>query len=190
MTAKTEDEWAKFQLTVTTRESCSKTCEYYKKCPLVIKAKKEGFTTCQAKALSPEDRRRFMNFFIFEEEGLRDEIMQASFSLSKLIDYQDVRSVTNYLNVLVKIHKTLYYMEDKNKEKPPESLDVKVSSVVLPKKRDDPIIITLDDGSSLVNDPESIINSPIIDQIAQLTRDKEAEKQKKNKIMPENLALS
>ena len=152
----------RFQLSLTTKDQCNTTCEYYYRCPLVPRSKETEVFACAARTLDEKSKRRFMNIFVFGEEGVREEIVSNLFFLSEKLDFKDPKEQKDYIQLLLQCYKVLYKGEEKPKSRT-EPLTVNVKGIKLPKKPGEAVSVVLEDNSEIQTDPESLFNSPVID---------------------------
>lgn len=163
-----ENSWEKFQSTLATRETCSRDCEYYESCPLMPLSKEKGVFSCVARGLSISEKRKFMNFFMRGEDGIRHEIMGIMFNLTKLLDMEDLRDVKTYMDMLLRVHRELY-SNKKPEEKPMKPMTIKVTGTKGKK-----VEKTEENDDFLNRDEESLLNSPNLEDILSGRPDRES----------------
>jgi len=145
------------------RELCNNQCPYFLKCPYAVyrdQSKKEN--KCTVVNLSRDEQKRFINMFVFEEDGLKNEALQTLWSLGKALNIQeDPREMKMYLESVVNVARA-FKKTDKKVEKKPEPIEINMSTLN-PKTLDHeiiPIPVKSDE-----NDPQSLINSNKLDGI-------------------------
>lgn len=153
-----------YEDTIDLRVSCDSTCVFHHLCPLT--KFNSGGRRCPAQNLDPNDKLRLINLFFMGDEGIKAEVLKSIFQLGKVLDLEgDPKHILQYIDVLVKASKT-YYQEKAKVPTKPIDLAVSITTVG---KTPDYIDITPEGGE----DPETLLNSPVVDQIMAEYREKE-----------------
>ena len=131
-------------------------------CPLVRFS--AGGRRCPAQNLDPKDKLTWINLFLMGDDGIRSEIMRSIYNLARILDLEgDARAILQYVEVLLKVSK----MGDRKQkqEKAPDN-EIRITTVEgLPKGT--PVIMIPE------NDPDSLYNSPVLDEIMEERRNRE-----------------
>lgn len=159
------------------RELCNNQCPYFLKCPYAIynsTSKEEN--KCTVVNLSREEQKRFINMFVFEEEGLKNEALQVLWKLGKsLNNTRDPREIKIYLEAVLNVARA-FKKQEKNVEKKPEPIEINMTTLN-PKALNReiiPIPVKCEE-----NDPESLMKSEKLDGIL-AKRDGKVRKQDEN----------
>jgi hypothetical protein len=162
-----DNRWEEFQNMLATRETCSRECDYYDKCPLMPVVKAQGVYTCIVKGMSLDEKRKFMNFFVGGQQGLRDEIMLVLYDFTNTLDLKDPKEAKSYIDLLLRVHREFYSVKkDDNKVNRPLTVTISETEGKRPREKTSPIRDTVDE------DPESLLNSPDLEELVRLRKEK------------------
>lgn len=158
-----QEDWASFTTYIGKRTDCDGHCRYYYVCPYIEHASTKA--KCKVIDLKTKDQQRFLNIFILGEGGLREEMLKTLYSLSGKLDLEDnLKDMGLYLDQVSRVHKALFNEKDKKPvEKPTKPPKFAIKGTKLPKKKDEPLTVVLEDGSVIQDDPHSLLGSPVLD---------------------------
>lgn len=157
------EDWATFTEYIEKRTTCDGHCRYYYVCPYIEHVKLK--LPCKVISLPNKDRQRFLNIFVLGEGGLREEMLKTLYSLGQNLDLEgNTKDMQTYAEQINRIYRSLYAKEEKKSvEKPTKPPKFNIKGTKLPKKKDEPLTIVLEDGSTIQDDPNSLLGSPILD---------------------------
>jgi len=141
---------------------CTTDCKYYHKCPLAVSdfnRKKER--ECRVRGLNDDDLNRFLTFFVFDQEVLKDEALRVLFRMGQVLALKDdAREMQMYLDNMLKVIRA--FKLDVNSSMgldEPISINIKDFGVdqdqFEPQKK-----AWAEEGVVLMEDPESLVHSP------------------------------
>jgi len=153
-----------YEETIDLRVRCDDTCEFFSVCPL--KKFSAGGKRCVAQNLDVTERMRMINLFFMGEEGLRFEVLRAIYTYARITDLEgDPRALLQYIDILMKATKTYYGNKQKPEGKAPD-MDIKILTVKDISPNTPCLVLP---GA----DPESLMDSPIIDEIMEERRNRD-----------------
>lgn len=153
-----------YEETIDLRIRCDDTCEFFSVCPL--KKFSAGGKRCPAQNLDTDERMRMINLFFMGEDGLKFEVLKSIYAYARISDFEgDPRSLLQYIEILMKATKTYYGNKPKQEGKAPE-MDIKIMTVGELSTSTPCLVLP---GA----DPESLMDSPIIDEIMAERRNRE-----------------
>ena len=159
------------------RELCTNQFPYFLKCPYATYteiSKREN--KCQVVLLSREEQKKFINLFVFEEEGLKNESLQTLWNLGKALNLnEDPREMKMYLEAVVNVARA-FKKQEKKVEKKAEPIEINMSTLNPKEVGKEIIPIPVKNEE---NDPDSLLNSKNLDGIL-AKRDGKVRKRDKN----------
>ena len=159
-----EDKWVIFN---NFSEECGISCPFYSICPMTLYA---PHAVCRD--LSLEEKKRFFHLFLYGPEGLKNEILSTLYRFSSTISFHEPRDLERYLDLLLKVNKTLF--DGKNITKNQGVFNIVVGDYNKPAPKE-PIMVF-----NQAHDPESDPNSLIFSEIATTLIKKEKKIRKKH----------
>jgi hypothetical protein len=142
-----ENKWLVFNQP---HDKCTTNCTFFSICPMTIYA---PHAVCSD--LSIEEKKRFFHLFLYGAEGLKNEILSTLYKYSGKIDFQEPRDLQQYLELLLKVNKSMY--DGKNITKNQGTFNIVVGDYNKPAPKE-PIII-LDQYADPEKDDQSLIFS-------------------------------
>lgn len=152
-----EDKWLIFN---NIRERCDITCSFFSICPMTIYS---PHASCSDLAI--EERKRFFHLFLYGAEGLKNEILSSLYLFSKEISFVEPKDIKEYLELLLKVHKSVY--DGKNITKNTGTFNILVGDY---QKQEKPPILILNQNQDPENDPESLIFSATATELIKRVR--------------------
>lgn len=142
---------------------CTVDCKYYHKCPLSISdlmGKKER--ECRVRKLNDDDLNRFLTFFVFEQDMLKDEAFRLLFRMGQVLNLRsDAKEMQMYLDNMLKIIRT--FRIDVTSLGVDEPISVNIMDYGIDESQFDPTKKAFrDEGLVLQEDPESLVHSATI----------------------------
>lgn len=137
---------------------CTTDCKYYHRCPLAITERKKKEPACRVKGLSDEDLNRFLTFFVFEQDGLKDEAFKILFKIGQTLNLKDdVREMNIYLDTMMKIIRT--FRIDPSAQGLDEPISIKITDYGQDLALNPESKVWREEGLVLQEDPESLVHS-------------------------------
>ena len=125
---------------------------------------------CVLLMLEESQRRRFVNLYLRGRDGLKAEATELLFNLARKLDLkQNPGDMITYIDTILKIDRSFKVDTTKVKETPktekeeaPPRVEVTVTKKAKSKDPDEKIVRKLE--RELDNNPESLFNSPVVDE--------------------------
>lgn len=159
--AKVDEELAKIPY-------CSPKCNYYMACPVCDRSDTNA-APCVLLMLEESQRRRFVNLYLRGRDGLKAEATELLFNLARKLDLkQNPGDMITYIDTILKIDRSFKVEAKKTKEpeteteEAPARVEVTVTKKAKSKDPDEKIVRKLE--KELDNNPESLFNSPVVDE--------------------------
>ena len=159
--AKVDEELAKIPY-------CSPKCNYYMACPVCDRSDTNA-APCVLLMLEESQRRRFVNLYLRGRDGLKAEAIELLFNLARKLDLkQNPGDMITYIDTILKIDRSFKVEAKKTKEpeteteEAPARVEVTVTKKAKSKDPDEKIVRKLE--KELDNNPESLFNSPVVDE--------------------------
>lgn len=159
--AKVDEELAKIPY-------CSPKCNYYMACPVCDRSDTNA-APCVLLMLEESQRRRFVNLYLRGRDGLKAEATELLFNLARKLDLkQNPGDMITYIDTILKIDRSFKVEAKKTKEpeteqeEAPARVEVTVTKKAKSKDPDEKIVRKLE--RELDNNPESLFNSPVVDE--------------------------
>lgn len=165
---------------ITTRKRCNEKCPLFYECPLMVIAIQAPVRerVCLMRIMGPGIRRRFVKMFGGGEDGLIEEMKKILFIYSQDIERMPPARQAEYFEMLLKMFKAIYG-ERRVQIKEPKPISIQLREVngrfvskelfidrnvntVIPQHIKDEARERLEDINP-ENDPESLINSPVVE---------------------------
>lgn len=142
---------------------CTVDCKYYHKCPLAVSdllGKKEK--ECRVRKLNDDDLNRFLTFFVFETDMLKDEAFRLLFRMGQVLDLRgDAKEMQMYLDNMLKIIRA--FRIDMSSAGVDEPITVNIQDFGIDEAQFDPTKKAFrEEGMVLQEDPESLVHSATI----------------------------
>jgi hypothetical protein len=150
----------KWQIFNQNRALCSLECTFYAICPMTVYS---PHPTCMD--LSINEKKRFFHLFLYGSEGMKNEILSTLYKFSEKISFDEPFDLKNYLELLLKVYKSVY--EGKNITKNQGVFNILVGDY---KKEEKAPIILMDSSQDPENDPESLIFSATATELVKKIR--------------------
>ena len=140
---------------------CTTDCKYYHKCPLAVADlihKKER--ECRVKTLNDDDLNRFLTFFVFEQDVLKDEALRVLFNMGRILELKkDAREMQIYLDNMLKIIRA-FHLDVNNSAGLDEPISINIKDFGIDQDQFEPANKAFrDEGMVLQEDPESLVHS-------------------------------
>ena len=165
------DFYARVDLELRKIPFCSSRCAYFIICPVAARDETEN-SVCALLGMPEKERRRFVNLYLRGRDGLKAEAIESLYVLArKLRLSDDADDILKYLDALLKVDRS-FKVDVRKVEETPKIEQEKVPDivqiqVVRKEKPPDPLEKTVRQvEGELDNNPESLFNSPVIDEIA------------------------
>jgi hypothetical protein len=124
---------------------------------------------CVLLMLEESQRRRFVNLYLRGRDGLKAEATELLFNLARKLDLkQNPGDMITYIDTILKIDRSFKVEAKKTKEpeteteEAPARVEVTVTKKAKSKDPDEKIVRKLE--KELDNNPESLFNSPVVDE--------------------------
>jgi len=148
---------------------CSPKCGYYMVCPVCDRSNTDT-APCVLLLLEETQRRRFVNLYLRGREGLKAEATELLFNLARRLDLkQNPADMITYIDTILKIDRSFKIDPRKVVETPkeeqeeaPARVEVSVTKRAKSKDPDEKIVRKLE--KELDNNPDSLFNSPVVDE--------------------------
>ena len=140
---------------------CTTDCKYYHKCPLAVSdLMKKKERECRVKSLSDDDLNRFLTFFVFEQDVLKDEALRVLFRMGQILELKkDAREMQIYLDNLLKINRA-FHLDVTNTAGLDEPISINIKDFGVDVDQFEPANKAFrEEGMVLQEDPESLVHS-------------------------------
>ena len=143
---------------------CTTDCKYYHKCPLAVADlmhKKER--ECRVRSLNDDDLNRYLTFFVFDQDVLKDEAFRVLFAMSRELNLKkDVREMQTYLDNLIKIIR-VFHLDVNNTAGLDEPISINIKDFGVDMDQFEPANKAFrEEGMVLQEDPESLVHSATV----------------------------
>ena len=150
--------------------NCSPKCNYYMACPVCDRSDTNA-APCVMLMLEESQRRRFVNLYLRGREGLRAEATELLFNLARNLDLKkNSGDMITYIDTILKIDRSFKVDPAKIKETPkieqeeaPATIEVTVSKKAGNKDPNEKIVRKVE--KELDENPDSLFNSPMVDEM-------------------------
>ena len=150
---------------------CSSKCEYYTVCPVCDRSDTDA-AACALRMLPEDKRRRFVNLYLRGRDGLKAEATELLFNLANNLDLKkNPDDMITYIDTILKIDRSFKVDPKKIIETPkieqedtPERVEVVVTKKAKPADPFEKTVRKVE--NELDNNPESLFNSHVVDEIA------------------------
>lgn len=139
---------------------CTVDCKYYHKCPLAVSdllTKKEK--ECRVRRLNDDDLNRFLTFFVFDQDVLKDEAFRILFRMGQTLELRsDAKEMQMYLDNLLKVIRA--FKIDMTAAGVDEPITVNIQDFGIDESQFNPAQKAFrEEGMVLQEDPESLVHS-------------------------------
>jgi len=153
---------AEFQRDMDETHICTTDCKYYTKCPLAVSDRKKKDPPCRVKNLPDEELVRYLTFFVFEQEGLKDEAFRILFKIGQVLNLKnDAREMQMYLDQLLKIIRT-FRIDVNTTTGLEEPISINISDFGQDQPLEPANKAWRDEGLVLQEDPDSLVHSATV----------------------------
>jgi hypothetical protein len=140
---------------------CTTDCKYYHKCPLAVSdLMKRKERECRVKSLSDDDLNRFLTFFVFEQDVLKDEALRVLFRMGQILELKkDAREMQIYLDNMLKIIRA-FHLDVNSTAGLDEPISINIKDFGVDVDQFEPANKAFrEEGMVLQEDPESLVHS-------------------------------
>lgn len=164
------DFYAKIDAELVKIPYCSSKCNYYMVCPVCDRSNLQ-VAPCVLRMLDEPIRRRFVNLYLRGRDGLKAEATELLFNLSKKLDLKNnPDDMVKYIDTIIKVDRNFKVDQKKIIETPkieqeevPSRVEVKVVKQAKPADPVEKMVRKVE--KELDNNPESLFNSPVVDEM-------------------------
>lgn len=159
--------WQEFsQNVLKNRVNCTSKCPYFSRCPMAQYRNTSSGKPCAVAGLSDEDQRRYLAIFVFEDDALKDEAKRMLWKLGSILNLEDdPKEIEKYLELILRFVRT-FKAELKEEAGDNEPITINIEGLSAEVSEDPNKKLFIAPDIVVQTDPESLLNSPIVDKIA------------------------